>query len=113
MKRPCIEPGCNQTGAGPRCPTHTYHHNNRAHKAPHHGAARTLRRTINQLGSATCNHCHQWLPAPQIEVDHITPLANGGTDNPHNVQTLCIACHHTKTSQENQQRNTGAQHHTP
>jgi 5-methylcytosine-specific restriction protein A len=31
------------------------------------------------------------------EVDHITPLAKGGTDDLENLQLLCVACHERKT----------------
>ena len=30
-------------------------------------------------------------------VDHITPLAEGGTHDPDNLQTLCTSCHGRKT----------------
>lgn len=32
--------------------------------------------------------------------DHKVPLAEGGTDDPDNVQGLCDACHREKTQQE-------------
>jgi 5-methylcytosine-specific restriction protein A len=35
------------------------------------------------------------------EVDHITPLAKGGTDEDDNLQLLCLACHEKKTRIEN------------
>ncbi len=31
------------------------------------------------------------------EVDHITPVAKGGSDNPANLQSLCADCHQAKT----------------
>lgn len=34
------------------------------------------------------------------DVDHITPKACGGTDDLGNLQSLCQACHKTKTAQE-------------
>ncbi|WP_230459834.1 HNH endonuclease [Sansalvadorimonas verongulae] len=33
-------------------------------------------------------------------VDHITPKAAGGTDEPGNLQTLCTTCHNHKTATE-------------
>ena len=33
-------------------------------------------------------------------VDHIIPKAQGGTDDPHNLQSICKACHKEKTQQE-------------
>lgn len=32
----------------------------------------------------------------RFEVDHIVPLANGGTNEPVNLRTLCISCHRAR-----------------
>ena len=37
---------------------------------------------------------------PATEVDHITPKAQGGTDHPSNLQSLCHPCHKAKTARE-------------
>ena len=37
---------------------------------------------------------------PAAEVDHITPLTLGGTDDDANLQALCTPCHRTKTQAE-------------
>jgi 5-methylcytosine-specific restriction protein A len=34
---------------------------------------------------------------PATELDHIVPVAKGGTDDVLNLQPLCRACHETKT----------------
>jgi len=34
---------------------------------------------------------------PGSQVDHIVPLANGGTNSDSNLQTLCARCHRRKT----------------
>lgn len=40
-----------------------------------------------------------------LEVDHITPIADGGHPfDPGNLQTLCSECHKGKTAQENSER---------
>jgi 5-methylcytosine-specific restriction protein A len=39
-----------------------------------------------------------------LEVDHVTPIAWGGSDDPSNLQCLCIGCHKTKTDSERQGR---------
>jgi len=35
-----------------------------------------------------------------LEVDHITPKAKGGTDDPENLQAICRPCHRDKTQRE-------------
>lgn len=34
------------------------------------------------------------------EVDHVTPLAKGGTDDERNLQAICVPCHRAKTLSE-------------
>lgn len=34
------------------------------------------------------------------EVDHIIPKAQGGTDNPEQLQAICKVCHKAKTQAE-------------
>ncbi len=41
------------------------------------------------------------------EVDHIVRLADGGTDHPSNLQSLCEDCHKEKTAAENGARPRG------
>ncbi|MFI8815733.1 MULTISPECIES: HNH endonuclease [unclassified Streptomyces] len=45
----------------------------------------------------TCQRCgaHK-----ELEVDHIVPVARGGSWEPDNLQTLCRSCHRTKTYSE-------------
>lgn len=50
----------------------------------------------------TCRHCG----APGTEADHIRPIALGGARfDLGNIQTLCGACHATKTAREAAARN--------
>lgn len=44
-----------------------------------------------------CRICDQ----PANEVDHVTPLARGGTNDRANLQALCKSCHSRKTALEN------------
>lgn len=39
-------------------------------------------------------------PTPAQELDHIVPLAQGGTNDDDNLQALCRACHAKKTASE-------------
>jgi 5-methylcytosine-specific restriction endonuclease McrA len=46
-----------------------------------------------------CQGCPGTVPA--VEVDHVVPLSQGGSKrDPANLQSLCRACHATKTSEE-------------
>lgn len=40
-------------------------------------------------------------------VDHITPKAEGGTDDESNLQSICEPCHNEKTKAENVERMNG------
>jgi 5-methylcytosine-specific restriction enzyme A len=47
----------------------------------------------------TCAACAQKIEAGKVwDIDHILPLALGGTNEPHNLQILCKPCHQSKTS---------------
>lgn len=60
-----------------------------------------LRLTILRRDGYLCQCCRaQGVPTPAKEVDHITPKAKGGTDDPSNLQSLCRPCHAAKTADE-------------
>ena len=47
----------------------------------------------------TCAACSQKIDAGKAwDIDHILPLAMGGTNAPENLQILCSPCHRAKTS---------------
>ncbi|MCY4111649.1 MAG: HNH endonuclease [Chloroflexi bacterium] len=37
----------------------------------------------------------------RLEVDHVTPREQGGSDDPRNLQAICRPCHEAKTLREN------------
>jgi 5-methylcytosine-specific restriction enzyme A len=48
-----------------------------------------------------CAHCHRdGRVTAATEVDHITPLSCGGTNETSNLQPLCHSCHMKKTHAE-------------
>ena len=48
----------------------------------------------------TCAACTQKIDAGKVwDIDHILPLALGGTNAPDNLQILCRPCHRSKTTQ--------------
>ncbi|WP_367403379.1 HNH endonuclease [Corynebacterium sp. CTNIH2] len=66
-------------------------------KNPHHpGTPHHLRQQIRNRDNHTCQQCGK----PGHEVDHITPISQGGTHNPNNLRVLCHQCHTNKTTQE-------------
>ena len=55
--------------------------------------------SVNKGGHGNvCGVCS--LPSLSLEIDHIIPLAGGGTNNIENLQPLCNNCHKQKTSAE-------------
>ena len=50
-----------------------------------------------------CAGCKCCLKAKKYDIDHVRPLANGGTNQIDNLQALCKACHQDKTANENEQ----------
>lgn len=44
----------------------------------------------------TCTYCGKRPPDVMLEVDHIHPRAEGGTDDPANLTTSCLACNRGK-----------------
>jgi 5-methylcytosine-specific restriction enzyme A len=52
-----------------------------------------------------CVHCERkGLVRAWEELDHITPISQGGTDARENLQGLCIDCHRIKSAEEAVQR---------
>ncbi|MGO1048790.1 HNH endonuclease [Crossiella sp. CA198] len=57
-----------------------------------------MRQQLNRTGHGRCEGCGGGHPANQLQVDHIRPLVDGGTDTDPNVRPLCRACHTQATS---------------
>lgn len=56
-----------------------------------------LRRMVLERDGYKCSQCNS---RRRLEVDHIVPVDDGGTDDPDNLQTLCRNCHIRKTRAE-------------
>lgn len=61
------------------------------------------RASVAAAQSWRCNCCRVLFKA-LWHVDHVVPLADGGEDDPCNMQALCANCHASKTSEENMLR---------
>jgi 5-methylcytosine-specific restriction protein A len=64
----------------------------------------TLKSWVERRDKATCQRCRTTDPpkpnhggwsgrTDPWDVDHIVPVADGGTDDPLNLRLLCIPCH--------------------
>lgn len=56
-----------------------------------------VRREVLERDNFTCRDCKQRATDDNpVEVDHILPLSQGGTDHPGNLQVLCHRCNNGK-----------------
>lgn len=60
------------------------------------GVPRHIAQRIRRRDDHTCQHCG----ADGHEVDHITNVKAGGSDDDNNLTTLCARCHDHKTQAE-------------
>lgn len=76
-----------------------YHGDKDRHQRGYGWRWEKLRKTILARDKHLCQSC---LKAGRLtqgnHVDHITPKAKGGTDDPDNLQVLCAPCHREKTA---------------
>lgn len=103
--KPCNHPGCGvlvRDGTG-RCPKHPRPQWAKAATAPKRVTGRKLQRLRAELFASDplCAACRrQGRVTLATQRDHITPLAEGGTDTDDNVQGLCADCHEAKSKTE-------------
>lgn len=57
-----------------------------------------VRRALFRLQRSTCQHCGQTTQTQRIEIDHVIPVALGGTNAFENLQLLCRPCNRRKGS---------------
>ncbi|MEW1658283.1 HNH endonuclease signature motif containing protein [Streptomyces sp. NPDC093707] len=69
-------------------------------RARRYDAAERLCQQLRKRGHGWCDWCLADFAVHLLEVDHVRPLAMGGTDTDGNVQVLCRGCHALKTSTE-------------
>jgi hypothetical protein len=55
-----------------------------------------LRWKILKRDNYTCQYCGQHAPNVKLEVDHVIPVIEGGTDDEDNLKTACYACNRGK-----------------
>lgn len=74
----------------------------RHHKVYKRQAGRRMRNAVLERDGYKCTRCGR---RDRLECDHIKPLAEGGTNEPSNLRTLCRRCN-LRTNAERQK-----QHH--
>lgn len=60
--------------------------------------SKRLRYEILRRDNHTCRYCGRTAPSVPLRVDHVVPVALGGTDDPTNLVTSCEPCNSGKTS---------------
>lgn len=62
--------------------------------------SKRLRYEILRRDNHTCRYCGASAPDVKLTVDHVTPVALGGTDGPENLVAACSACNAGKSSSQ-------------
>lgn len=64
-----------------------------------HAISLQLRNQIMQRDDFSCVYCGANVASgAELEIDHKVPISRGGTNDPHNLQTLCRACNLGKSN---------------
>ncbi|MBN20585.1 MAG: HNH endonuclease [Bdellovibrionaceae bacterium] len=50
----------------------------------------------NQLNQGVCHYCEKSFSAQQLTMDHVVPLARGGTSSKGNIVPCCRECNQKK-----------------
>lgn len=58
--------------------------------------SKRVRFDVFKRDSFTCRYCGKRPPDVMLEVDHIIPRCEGGSDDPSNLTTACLACNRGK-----------------
>ncbi len=57
---------------------------------------KAARREVLLRDGYQCQSCGALVQGKRAHVDHIVPKSKGGSDEPSNLQVLCVSCHSTK-----------------
>jgi 5-methylcytosine-specific restriction endonuclease McrA len=60
----------------------------------------TARSSILERQGNACARCGMGLYPFPFEIDHVLPLALGGSNEPGNLEALCLHCHKAKTARD-------------
>lgn len=69
------------------------------HIAKEREKARKLKKSqwwLDKLNQGLCHYCGQKFGASELTMDHVVPVARGGTSSPGNIVPACKACNSSK-----------------
>lgn len=104
--KPCRHPGCPRVARGTYCQPHLAMRNAARPSAYARGYGGKgwlrVRKLVLVRDRYRCRACRALLGLRRRDahVDHIVPIAQGGSSSMDNLQTLCAACHSSKTTRE-------------
>ncbi|MGZ3687325.1 MAG: HNH endonuclease [Bdellovibrionota bacterium] len=61
--------------------------------------ARALRKTqwwLTLVNRGVCHYCERKFEGPELTMDHVVPIARGGTSTPGNIVAACRDCNASK-----------------
>jgi 5-methylcytosine-specific restriction enzyme A len=56
----------------------------------------SVRKYVFERNNYQCQSCGQTFGETKLSIDHIIPLAQGGSNDISNLQTLCLTCNQKK-----------------
>lgn len=59
---------------------------------PRSGVTPRVRFAVLESAGFTCRYCGAMAPAVRLVVDHVVPVADGGSDDPDNLVAACVEC---------------------
>lgn len=102
-----LKPRVAQLGARVALPGWTDPARGTRHERGYGTAWDALRQSILERDKGLCVPCRtSGRVTPAAEVDHLVNKAQGGTDEPANLQSICRACHKAKTARESAESRT-------
>jgi 5-methylcytosine-specific restriction enzyme A len=66
-------------------------------KTPRIKIPNEVRQYVFQRDRNQCQSCGKVATETQLSIDHITPLASGGSNDISNLHTLCLTCNQRKS----------------
>ena len=66
-------------------------------KTPRISIPRAVRQYVFERDNYQCQSCGKQQVETNLSIDHIIPLARGGTNDISNLQTLCFSCNRQKS----------------